>query len=87
MHMKHMNTFFFCSFCHFPVLGFSNTIPALGGWKPRAPIYNFLDKLVQAVISAEKIMLDGEWPEATGEIKVPVVAKPYFSQAAKGRWK
>lgn len=33
---------FFCSFCHFPVLEFSNEIQAPGGSKPRASIYNYL---------------------------------------------
>lgn len=62
---------FFCSLCHFPVLGFSKKIQALGGLKQMAPIDNFfLDKLVQAVISTEEIMFDGERPEATGEIEM-----------------
>lgn len=57
--IKHMPVFL-CNFCHFSLMRFSNKIQALGGSKLRAPIYNFLDKLVQAVISAEEIVPDGE---------------------------
>lgn len=46
---------------HFPVLGFSNEIQALGGAQVSHG-QSFGDKLVQAVISAEEIRLDGEGP-------------------------